>query len=127
LGVIRYAYSEGRVGRVFAGETRPWLQGARLTAWELARDKIPMVLITDSAAPYLLGRGQVQWVIIGADRVAANGDTANKIGSYGLAVAAHYHGVRFMVVAPTSTIDWNLSDGTPIPIDQWHSSEIFTL
>lgn len=127
LGVIRHAYSEGLIDRVFAGETRPWLQGARLTAWELARDKIPIVLITDSAAPYLLGRGQIRWVIIGADRIAANGDTANKIGSYGLAVAAYHHGVRFMVVASTSTIDWNLPDGTQIPIEQRPQEEILTL
>ncbi|WP_420812611.1 S-methyl-5-thioribose-1-phosphate isomerase [Nitrosococcus wardiae] len=127
LGVIRYAYSEGRINKVFADETRPWLQGARLTAWELLQDKIPVVLIADSVAPYLLGQGQIQWVIIGADRIAANGDIANKIGSYGLAVAARYHGVRFMVVAPTSTIDWSLPDGMEIPIEQRPPEEVLTL
>lgn len=127
LGVIRYAYSEGRIEKVFADETRPWLQGARLTAWELMHDKIPVVLIADSVAPYLLGHGQVQWVIVGADRIAANGDVANKIGSYGLAVAARYHGVRFMVVAPTSTIDWSLPDGIGIPIEQRPPEEVLTL
>ncbi|ADJ28959.1 S-methyl-5-thioribose-1-phosphate isomerase [Nitrosococcus watsonii] len=127
LGVIRHAYSKGRIAKVFADETRPWLQGARLTAWELVQDGIPVVLIADSAAPYLLRQGEVQWVIIGADRIAANGDTANKIGSYGLAVAARYHGVHFMVVAPTSTIDWHLSDGTSIPIEQRPPEEVLTL
>jgi methylthioribose-1-phosphate isomerase len=127
LGVIRHAYSEGQIKKVFADETRPWLQGTRLTAWELVRDKIPIVLIADSVAPYLLGQGQIQWVIIGADRIAANGDTANKIGSYGLALAARYHGVRFMVVAPTSTIDWDLPNGIEIPIEQRPQEEILTL
>lgn len=127
LGVIRHAYSEGRIEKVFVGETRPWLQGARLTTWELVRDKIPVVLIADNVAPYLLGQGQIQWVIIGADRIAANGDTANKIGSYGLAVAARYHGVRLMVVAPTSTIDWSLPDGSGIPIEQRPLAEILTV
>ncbi|ABA58751.1 translation initiation factor 2B subunit I family (IF-2BI) [Nitrosococcus oceani ATCC 19707] len=127
LGVIRHAYGKGRIEKVFADETRPWLQGARLTTWELLRDGIPVVLIADSVAPYLLGQGEVQWVIVGADRIAANGDTANKIGSYGLAVAARYHNVRFMVVAPTSTIDWNLSDGTRIPIEQRPPEEVLTL
>jgi methylthioribose-1-phosphate isomerase len=127
LGVIRHAYSEGQIRKVFADETRPWMQGARLTAWELTRDRIPIVLIADSVAPYLLGQGQIQWVIIGADRIAANGDTANKIGSYSLALAARYHGVRFMVVAPTSTIDWNLPDGIAIPIEQRSHEEVLTL
>lgn len=127
LGVIRHAYSEGRIKKVFVDETRPWLQGARLTTWELARDEIPAVLIVDSAAPYLLSQGQIQWVIIGADRIAANGDTANKIGSYGLAVAARYHGVRLMVVAPTSTIDWDLPDGSGIPIEQRPLAEILAV
>lgn len=127
LGVIRHAYSKGQIKKVFADETRPWLQGARLTAWELMRDQIPTVLIADSVAPYLLGQGQIQWVIIGADRIAANGDTANKIGSYSLALAARHHGVRFMVVAPTSTIDWSLSSGSEIPIEQRPQEEILTL
>jgi methylthioribose-1-phosphate isomerase len=127
LGVIRHAYSEGRIAKVFADETRPWLQGARLTTWELVRDRVPVVLIADSVAPCLFRQGRVQWVIIGADRITANGDTANKIGSYGLAVAARYHGVRFMVVAPTSTIDWSLPDGTEIPIEERPLAEVLTL
>ncbi|TPW10001.1 MAG: methylthioribose-1-phosphate isomerase, partial [Halothiobacillaceae bacterium] len=96
LGVIRSAYSAGKIERVFADETRPWLQGARLTAWELVQDGIPVSLIADGAAAHLLQTGQVSWVIVGADRIAANGDAANKIGTYGLAVIARYHGVKFM-------------------------------
>src|SRR5699024_2120808 len=83
LGVIRSAYGSGRINRVYADETRPWLQGARLTAWELQQDKIPVTVIADAAAPLLLSRGEVSWVIVGADRIAANGDVANKIGTYG--------------------------------------------
>src|SRR5690606_29221127 len=95
----------GLVGEVFATETRPWLQGARLTAWELLTDGIDVTLVVDSAAAYLMQSGRVQWVIVGADRIAANGDTANKIGTYGLASLARAHGLRFMVAAPASTID----------------------
>jgi methylthioribose-1-phosphate isomerase len=127
LGVIRHAYNEGRIGKVFVDETRPWLQGARLTTWELVRDGVPVVLIADSVAPWLFNQGRVQWVIIGADRITANGDTANKIGSYGLAVAARYHGVRLMVVAPTSTIDWKLSEAGEIPIAERPAAEVLTL
>ena len=105
LGVIRAGVAAGRIARVYAGETRPWQQGARLTMWELVRDGIPAQLIADSAAAHLMKSGAVQWVIVGADRIAANGDTANKIGTYRLAIAARYHGVRFMVVAPSSTVD----------------------
>ncbi|MEX2479612.1 MAG: S-methyl-5-thioribose-1-phosphate isomerase, partial [Gammaproteobacteria bacterium] len=105
LGVIRSAWQRGLVGEVFATETRPWLQGARLTAWELLADGIDVTLIADSAAAYLMQSGRVQWVIVGADRIAANGDTANKIGTYGLATLARAHGLRFMVAAPSSTID----------------------
>ena len=117
LGVIRAGFSEGRIVRVFAGETRPWLQGARLTMWELVRDGIPAHLIADSAAAHLMKSGDVQWVVVGADRIAANGDTANKIGTYQLAIAARHHGVRFMVVAPTSTIDMATPDGAAIEIE----------
>ncbi len=117
LGVIRQAYADGRLGQVYAGETRPWLQGARLTAWELVRDAIPVTLIADGAAGLLMQQGAVQWVIVGADRVAANGDVANKIGTYGLARLARAHGVRFMVVAPASTVDMDLPDGSRIPIE----------
>lgn len=117
LGVIRAGVAEGRIERVFAGETRPWLQGARLTLWELARDGIPVQLIADSAAAHLMHTGAVHWVIIGADRIAANGDTANKIGSYQLAISARHHGVRFMVVAPSSTVDLATPDGSGIDIE----------
>ncbi len=117
LGVIRAGYAQRRITRVFAGETRPWLQGARLTLWELVRDHIPAHLIADSAAAHLMKTGQVQWVIIGADRIAANGDTANKIGSYGLAIAARHHGVKFMVVASSSTLDATMPNGDGIEIE----------
>ena len=127
LGVIRCAYGEGLVTKVYADETRPWLQGARLTAWELVQDQIPVTLLADAAAAHLLRQGEVRWVIVGADRIAANGDTANKIGTYAAAVAARYHGVKFMVVAPTSTIDMNIADGTQIPIEQRAADEILSL
>ena len=117
LGVIRAGYESGNIARVFAGETRPWLQGARLTMWELQRDGIPATLIADSAAAHLMKSGQVQWVIVGADRIAANGDTANKIGTYQLAIAARHHGVRFMVVAPSATIDMATATGDSIAIE----------
>jgi methylthioribose-1-phosphate isomerase len=127
LGVIRSAYSSGRINRVYADETRPWLQGARLTAWELQQDKIPVTVIADAAAPLLLRRGEVSWVIVGADRIAANGDVANKIGTYGLALAARAHGVKVMVVAPTSTIDWTLDSGDAIPIEKRHADELLSI
>jgi methylthioribose-1-phosphate isomerase len=117
LGVIRAGFSDGRIARVFAGETRPWLQGARLTMWELHRDGIPAHLIADSAAAHLMKSGDVQWVVVGADRIAANGDTANKIGTYQLAIAAKHHGVKVMVVAPSSTIDMATPDGAAIEIE----------
>jgi len=127
LGVIRSAYADGFIQRVYADETRPWLQGARLTAWELNQDRIPVTLLVDGAAAHLMRQGQARWAIVGADRIAANGDVANKIGTYQLAVAARYHGVRFMVVAPTSTIDMSLADGSQIPIEQRAPQEILTL
>lgn len=117
LGVIRAGVEDGRIARVFAGETRPWLQGARLTVWELLRDGIPATLIADSAAAHLMKTGQVQWVIVGADRIAANGDTANKIGTYQLAISARHHGVKFMVVAPSSTVDMASANGDGIEIE----------
>jgi len=117
LGVIRAGVSDGRIARVYAGETRPWLQGARLTMWELLRDGIPAHLIADSAAAHLMKSGEVQWVVVGADRIAANGDTANKIGTYQIAIAARHHGVKFMVVAPSSTIDMATADGSAIEIE----------
>lgn len=127
LGVIRAAYTSGHVTHVFADETRPWLQGARLTAWELVEDNIPVTLITEGAAATLMKQGKVKWVIVGSDRIAANGDVANKIGTYSLAVAARYHGVKFMVVAPTSTVDMNISCGDDIPIEERAESEVLTL
>lgn len=117
LGVIRAGVDGGRIARVFAGETRPWLQGARLTLWELLRDGIPATLVADAAAAHLMKTGAVQWVIVGADRIAANGDVANKIGTYQLAIAARHHGVRFMVVAPASTVDLATPSGAAIDIE----------
>lgn len=122
LGVIRSACQQ-QARKVFAGETRPWLQGARLTVWELAEDNIPATLITDSAAAMLMKSGQIDWIIVGADRIAANGDVANKIGTYSLAVLAKHHGVKMMVVAPLSTIDFDMADGSQIEIEQRDASE----
>jgi methylthioribose-1-phosphate isomerase len=127
LGVIRSAWAEGRVTEIFADETRPWLQGARLTAWELVQDGIPVRLLCEGAAASLLRSGAVGWVIVGADRIAANGDTANKIGTYGLAVLAREHGVGFMVAAPVSTIDFAMEDGTGIPIETRPDAEVLEL
>lgn len=124
LGVIRAAYAEGRVAAVFNTETRPWGQGTRLTAWELLEDGIPAKLIADSAAAHLMKTGQVQWVIVGADRIARNGDTANKIGTYQLAIAARHHGVKFMVVAPSSTVDLGMATGEHIEIELREAREL---
>jgi len=124
LGVIRQGYADGKIQHVYVDETRPWLQGSRLTAWELMQDNIPMTLQADSAAALLMASGRLDWVIVGADRIAANGDTANKIGTYSLAVLARYHNVKMMVVAPTSTIDWDMPDGSGIPIEQRSSEEV---
>jgi methylthioribose-1-phosphate isomerase len=123
LGVIRSAYQAG-IRAIYACETRPWLQGARLTVWELDQDRIPATLIADSAAAWLMRSGAVQWVIVGADRIAANGDAANKIGTYSHAVNARQHGVKFMVVAPTSTIDWDTARGEEIEIEQRDRKEL---
>jgi methylthioribose-1-phosphate isomerase len=124
LGVVRAGYAAGRITHVYADETRPWLQGARLTAWELVQEGIPATLIADSAAAWLMSKGKVAWVIVGADRIAANGDTANKIGTYMTAVAARHHGVKFMVVAPTSTVDLNTAEGAAIPIEDRGTGEV---
>ncbi len=124
LGVIRSAYAAGRITRVYADETRPWLQGARLTAWELLRDAIPVSLIADGAAAARMQAGGIGWAIVGSDRIAANGDVANKIGTYGLAVVARHHGVKFMVVAPTSTIDLGVATGAEIPIEERDPQEL---
>ena len=123
LGVIRSATKRQSLA-VYAGETRPWLQGARLTVWELAQDGIPVTLVADSAAAWLMKSGAIDWIIVGADRIAANGDTANKIGTYSLAVLAKQHGVKFMVVAPTTTIDWDIDSGVEIEIEQRDPKEL---
>ena len=124
LGVVRMGVASGRIARVFAGETRPWLQGARLTMWELQQDGIAATLIIDSAAAALMRSGAVQWVIVGADRIAANGDVANKIGTYALALMARHHGVRLMVVAPSSTIDLATASGDSIEIESRDPAEV---
>lgn len=124
LGVIRSAFEAGRVERVYADETRPWMQGTRLTAWELAHSGVPVTVQTDGACASLLAAGGIGWVIVGSDRIAANGDVANKIGTYGLAVLARYHGVRFMVAAPTSTIDMAVASGADIPIEERGADEV---
>ena len=127
LGVIRGAVAAGKAIRVLACETRPYLQGARLTAWELARDGISVEIITDSMGGYFLSRGGVAAVVVGADRIAANGDTANKIGTYSLAVLAKENGVPFYVAAPTTTLDLDCPDGSAIPIEERGSGEVLTL
>jgi methylthioribose-1-phosphate isomerase len=124
LGVIRQGYADGKIKHVYADETRPWLQGARLTAWELQHDHIPVTLQSEGAAASLMASGKLDWIIVGSDRIAANGDVANKIGTYMLAVLAKYHGVKVMVVAPTSTIDWQLQEGKNIPIEQRGADEV---
>jgi methylthioribose-1-phosphate isomerase len=124
LGVIRAASEAGKVARVFADETRPFLQGARLTAWELVRDNVPTTVITESMAGPLMRRGEIDFVVVGADRIAANGDVANKIGTYTVALLAQAHGVPFYVAAPLSTIDLDTPDGDRIPIEQRDAREI---
>jgi methylthioribose-1-phosphate isomerase len=124
LGVVRAAVEAGKKIKVIAGETRPYLQGARLTVWELQEDGIPVTLITDSMAGHVMKKGMAQAVIVGADRVAANGDTANKIGTYSLAVLAKYHGIPFVVAAPLSTIDPATADGDGIPIEERDPAEV---
>ena len=124
LGVVRGAVEAGRRVAVLAGETRPFLQGARLTAWELARDGIPVTVITDNMAAHLMAQGEVDLVVVGADRVAANGDVANKIGTYGLAVLARAHELPFYVAAPSSTVDLATPDGAGIPIEERGREEV---
>jgi methylthioribose-1-phosphate isomerase len=124
VGVIQAAWDEGKRFHVFADETRPLLQGARLTAWELVQAKIPVTVIADSMAGCLMSKGKIQVVIVGADRIARNGDTANKIGTYGLAVLAKWHGIPFYVAAPISTVDFALEEGRNIPIEERSSEEI---
>jgi methylthioribose-1-phosphate isomerase len=124
LGVIRAGVAEGRIGRVFASETRPWLQGARLTAWELNADGIPVTLIADGAGAHLMSTGAVQWLVVGADRICANGDVANKIGTYAHAISARHHGVKVMVVAPSSTVDMAMPTGAGIHIEERDAGEL---
>lgn len=124
LGVIRTAWAKGKIKGVFVDETRPLLQGARLTAWELVREGIPATLITDSMAGHFMRRGDIQVVIVGADRIAANGDVANKIGTYSVAVLAKENGIPFYVAAPSSTIDCSLPSGDRIPIEERRPQEV---
>lgn len=124
LGVIRAAVEQGKALSVYADETRPFLQGSRLTAWELMRDGIAVTLICDNMAGYLMSQGEIDCVIVGADRIAANGDVANKIGTYTVAVLAREHGIPFYVAAPISTIDLNIADGAGIPIEERSAREV---
>ncbi len=124
LGVIRAGVAQGRIGKVFADETRPWMQGSRLTVWELQQDGIDATLIADAAASHLMKSGQVDWVVVGADRICANGDTANKIGTYQLAISARHHGKKFMVVAPSSTVDMGTPSGDLIEIEERDPGEL---
>lgn len=127
LGVVRALHGKGWLTHAYAGETRPWLQGARLTAWELQRAGIPHQLVVDSAAASLMAQGRVDWVIVGADRITANGDVLNKVGTYSLAVLARHHGVRFMVAAPTTTLDLQSHSAEGIEIEQRPASEVTQL
>jgi len=124
LGIIRAAFEEGKNIQVFADETRPFLQGARLTCWELDKDGIPVILIADNMAGYLMKKGEISLVVTGADRIARNGDTANKIGTYTVAVLAREHGLPFYIAAPMSTIDFSLNSGDEIPIEERNPDEI---
>ncbi|MFO7301966.1 MAG: S-methyl-5-thioribose-1-phosphate isomerase [Acidobacteriota bacterium] len=124
LGVIRAAAERGKVAQVYADETRPFLQGARLTAWELVRDEIPTTVITESMAGPLMRQQGIDFIVVGADRIAANGDVANKVGTYTVAVLAREHGIPFYVAAPLSTIDLGTPDGSHIPIEQRDAREV---
>jgi methylthioribose-1-phosphate isomerase len=124
LGVVRGAIDAGKKVSVIADETRPFLQGLRLTAWELAKDNIPVTVITDNMAGHVMKNGQVDAVVVGADRIAANGDTANKIGTYMVAVLAKQHNIPFYVAAPITTLDLTLASGTEIPIEERDASEV---
>ncbi|UKP00568.1 S-methyl-5-thioribose-1-phosphate isomerase [Nostoc sp. UHCC 0870] len=125
LGVVRSAWREGRLARLFADETRPRLQGAKLTAWEAVQEGIPVTVITDNMTAHCMQQGLIHAVVVGADRIAANGDTANKIGTYSLAIVAKAHNIPFYVAAPVSTIDFELSDGSQIPIEERNPEEIY--
>ncbi|MEL6929307.1 MAG: S-methyl-5-thioribose-1-phosphate isomerase [Cyanobacteria bacterium J06600_6] len=124
LGVVRSAWRAQRLARVYADETRPRLQGAKLTAWECVQEKIPVTVIADSMAAHCMNRGMIDLVVVGADRIAANGDAANKIGTYALAIAAKAHNIPFYVAAPFSTIDFELANGSLIPIEERNSAEM---
>ncbi|MCP2727966.1 S-methyl-5-thioribose-1-phosphate isomerase [Limnofasciculus baicalensis] len=125
LGVVRSTWRAGRLARVYACETRPRLQGAKLTSWECVQEGIPVTLITDNMAAHCMNRGLIDAVVVGADRIAANGDTANKIGTYSVALVAKAHKIPFFVAAPLSTIDFELATGMEIPIEERHPSEIY--
>lgn len=125
LGVVRSAWRSGRLGMLYADETRPRFQGAKLTTWECVQEGIPVTLITDSMAAHCMKQGLIDVVVVGADRIAANGDTANKIGTYSLALVAKAHNIPFYVAAPLSTIDFSLTDGSQIPIEERHPSEVY--
>jgi methylthioribose-1-phosphate isomerase len=127
LGVIRAAHEAGKDIHVIADETRPYLQGGRLTAWECVKEQIPITLIADNAAGHLISQGLVDVAIVGADRIAANGDTANKIGTYQVAVLCHRHGIPFYVAAPTTTLDLSIQDGSQIPIEERSPEEVRTV
>lgn len=127
LGIVRIGYEQGKVSMVYADETRPLLQGARLTAYELMEDGIPVTLLTDNMAAYMMGQGKIDLVITGADRIAANGDAANKIGTYGLAVLAHYHKIPFYIAAPFSTFDLTTATKKDIIIEEREAEEVRTL
>ncbi|MCU0527617.1 MAG: S-methyl-5-thioribose-1-phosphate isomerase [Elainella sp. Prado103] len=127
LGVVRSAWQAGRLERLYADETRPRLQGAKLTVWECVQEGIPVTLITDSMAAHSMKRGRIDAVVVGADRIAANGDTANKIGTYSLAIVSKAHGIPFFVAAPLSTIDFKLSTGEQIPIEERDPAEIYQI
>ncbi len=129
LGVIRSAFEQDKITHVYADETRPWLQGSRLTAWEMVQDDIPVSLLVEGAAAHIIKTSQksdkpIRWIIVGSDRIASNGDVANKIGTYALAVLARYHGIKFMVAAPTTTIDMNIACGDDIPIEERSIDEV---
>lgn len=124
LGVVRAAHAMGKIAMVYCDETRPLLQGARLTAWELMQEHIPATLIPDSMAAVLMAQGKIDLVILGCDRMAANGDFANKVGTYSVAVNAHYHGIPFYSALPSTTIDLSIPDGTRIPIEQRAPEEV---
>ncbi|MEY3335063.1 MAG: S-methyl-5-thioribose-phosphate isomerase, partial [Cyanobacteriota bacterium] len=125
LGVARSAWKAGRLARLYADETRPRLQGAKLTAWECVQEGIPVTVITDNMAAHCMKQGLIDAVVVGADRIAANGDTANKIGTYSLAIVAKAHNIPFFVAAPLSTVDFQLTDGSQIPIEERHPEEIY--